>query len=168
MMRFQALRTLKLVAKRAPAGRAVRLQDDEPNGFVLAEAVVAMTIAALAIGAALIALRQGQMLHVETQKRAQALVLCEEQLRIAMASSKGFGMLEGRSDQNGLKWETTTAPLTQAITLDAKPYVQSSASSSSGRLKLAQITSKVTWRDARRERSLSLQAIASINVDATQ
>jgi hypothetical protein len=133
----------------------------EANGFVLAEAVVALTIGALAIGGALIALRQGQLLHVETLKRTQALVLCEEQLRQAIVGPNGPLVTKGGSPETGFSWVTTISPVTQTFFLDGQVYPPpgQSLSPTNARAPLLQIKTDVKWQDARRQRSQSLSII---------
>jgi hypothetical protein len=150
-----------------PNARLVLHGDDneqvasEVNGFVLADAVVALTIGALAIGGAMIALRQGQLLHVETLKRTQALVLCEEQLRQAIVGPNGPGVTKGDSPETGLSWVTTISPVTQTIILGGQVYLPpgQSLGPTNARAPLLQIKTDVKWQDARRQRSQSLSII---------
>jgi hypothetical protein len=139
----------------------------EGNGFVLAEAVVALTIGAIAIGGALLALRQGQMLHVETLKRTQALALNEKQLRLAATEAKGIGATTGKSG-DGLTWTTKVTPLSRAITLDGRPYQSPAIGQQSGGqgTRFWQVTTIVNWQDGRRQRSHTLTTIVPAKREA--
>jgi hypothetical protein len=137
--------------------------DEDATGFVLAEAVVAITIATLGVGAALLALRQGQLLQVETLKRTAALVICEERLRQAMAQTSIISHTRTQNIEGGFVVKTTYAPSSSIMTLDGKPYYSASTSVPiQGAQKFTRLQTQVSWRDTRRERQLALEVIIPV------
>jgi Tfp pilus assembly protein PilV len=130
------------------------------NGFVLAEAVVAVVIAAVAIGGALMALRQGQKLNREAMKRAEALALGESALRERLVAQASSLQPDVNREQAGYKIRITEARFESAVTVDGKPV---QLGRTGDRFFIAQVVSRVSWSDGSRERFVALKALKVID-----
>lgn len=132
----------------------------EENGFVLAEAVVAVVIAAVAIGGALMALRQGQKLNQEAMRRAEALALGETALRERLVGGASSLQNEINREQAGYKIRISETRLESAVTVDGKP---AQFGGTGDRFFIAQVVSRVSWSDGGRERFVALKALKVID-----
>jgi hypothetical protein len=140
--------------------RTPELSKPDENGFVLAEAVVAVVIAAVAIGGALMALRQGQKLNQEAMKRAEALALGESALRERLVTRSPNLQAGVEREQAGYKIRIDEARAETGILVDGKPIQFGKVGD---RFAIAQVVSRVSWSDGSPERFVALKALKVID-----
>lgn len=142
----------------------MRLTNKSPepkeNGFVLAEAVVAVVIAAVAIGGALMALRQGQKLNQEAMRRSEALAIGESALRERLVTRSPNLQAAVEREQAGYKIRIDEARVEAGILVDGKPIQFGKVGD---RFAIAQVVSQVSWSDGSRKRFVALKALKVID-----
>lgn len=119
------------------------------SGFTLIEALVALAIIGLALGAVAGVFGQGLMGHETASAAETALAVAEERLALAAATPRpgaASGIFEGR-----FAWETTVAPYTDAaakapdVPTDLPP--------------LYRVAVSVAWHEGRHTREVSLSTL---------